>query len=195
MTGPDENMGQDGGGTDMLMRIADMASWVLMTIGGLAIIVLMLHITADVAGKYFFNQPIIGTLEIVSRYYMVACVFLPLAFVQIRRQHLTVEMFTMGLSKRRLAGLDGVVSIAGLAYVGLLTWLVLDQAAAATRDREILSLSFFDLPAWPSRWILPLSFGLFAFVLAIQAWIDLRYALTGRGHPTIERKTAAGGIE
>ena len=87
------------------------------------------------------------------------------------------------------------MSIAGLAYVGLLTWLVLDQAAAATRDREILSLSFFDLPAWPSRWILPLSFGLFAFVLAIQAWIDLRYALTGRGHPTIERKTAAGGIE
>ncbi len=81
-----------------LMRVVDIASWILMAIGGVVIILLMLHITADVAGKYFFNTPIIGTLEIVSRYYMVAVVFLPLAFVQIRRQHLTVEMFTMKIT-------------------------------------------------------------------------------------------------
>ena len=117
-----------------LMRVIDMASWVLMAAGGFVIILLMLHITADVAGKYFFNRPIIGTLEIVSRYYMVAVVFLPLAYVQIRRQHLTVEMFTMGLSKRRLAGLDGAVSLVGLVYVALLTWLVYGHAVSATRD-------------------------------------------------------------
>ena len=171
-----------------LMRLVDLASWGLMAIGGGVIILLMLHITADVAGKYFFNKPIIGTLEIVSRYYMVACVFLPLGYVQIRRQHLTVEMFTMGLNRRRLAALDGIVSLAGLAYVALLSWLVFAQAVAATRDREILSLTFYDMPAWPARWILPVSFGLFAFVLVAQAWIDLRFALTGRGRPTIYRK-------
>ncbi len=179
----------------VIERLIGIASWILMAIAGFFIIVLMLHITADVAGKYFFNQPIIGTLEIVSRYHMVACVFLPLAFVQLRRQHLTVEMFTMGLNNRRLAALDGVVSIAGLVYVALLTYLVYAQAVSATRDHEILSLTFFDMPAWPSRWFLPVSFGLFAFVLAIQAWTDLRYALTGRGSPSHLRRHGGMVIE
>lgn len=165
------------------------ASRVLLFFGGLGIIALMLHVCADVAGKYFFNKPITGTLEIVSWYYMVACVFLPLAFVQVQRQHLTVEMFTMGLSRRRLAALDGCVALAGLIYVGLLTYLVFGRAVKATADREILALTFSDVPAWPSRWILPVSFGLFSLVLLAQVALDLRFALTGRGRPSVERKT------
>jgi TRAP-type C4-dicarboxylate transport system permease small subunit len=176
-------------------RLIDWLSNAMLVLGGIVILMLMLHICADVAGKYFLNKPITGTLEIVSRYYMVACVFLPLAFVQIQRQHLTVEMFTMRLSKRRLAGLDGAVALAGVVYVGLLTWLVYGHAVSATRDREILSLTFYDLPAWPSRWILPVSFGLFTLVLIAQAINDLRFAFTGRGRPSIDRKDAAAVME
>ena len=174
---------QTPGARHPLERLADRLSNVLLALGGVAIVALMLHVCADVVGKYFFNQPIMGTLEIVSRYYMVACVFLPLAWVQLRRQHLTVEMFTMGLSERRLAALDGAVALLGFAYVAVLTWLVFGQAVDATRDNEFLSLTFYDLPAWPSRWVLPVSFGLFALVLLLQAWFDLRYALTGEGRP------------
>ena len=144
---------------DRYFRVVEAASQVLLFFGGVAIIALMLHICADVAGKHFFNKPITGTLEIVAWYYMVACVFLPLAFVQVQRLHLTVELFTMGLSRRRLAALDGVIAVLGLGYVALLAWLVYGRARAATADREILDLTFFDVPAWPSRWVLPLSFG------------------------------------
>ncbi|MFY0634034.1 MAG: TRAP transporter small permease [Vannielia sp.] len=172
----------------LIERALDALSKVLLFVGGAALVVLMLHVCADVAGKYFFNQPLTGTLEIVSWYYMVACVFLPLAWVQIRRQHLTVEMFTMGLNRRQLAALDGVVSLLGLAYLVLLTWLVFWQAVAQTRANEFLSLTFYDMPAWPSRWVLPVSFGLFALVLVLQAWIDLRFAITGRGTPTLDRR-------
>lgn len=176
-------------------RLVGWFSNALMFLGGIVILMLMLHICADVAGKYFFNKPITGTLEIVSRYYMVACVFLPLAFVQIQRQHLTVEMFTMRMSKRRVAALDGAVAFAGLIYVALLAYLVYGHAVSATRDNEILSLTFYDLPAWPSRWILPVSFGLFSLVLVVQAYNDLRFAFTGRGRPSIERKEAAAVME
>jgi TRAP-type C4-dicarboxylate transport system permease small subunit len=173
---------------DRLERIADRASRALLALGGIGIVVMMLHICADVAGRYLFNRPITGTLEIVAWYYMVACVFLPLAFVQIQRQHLTVEMFTMGLNRRRLAALDGVVALVGLVYVALLTWLVFDKAVDATLDHEILALTFYDVPAWPSRWLLPASFGLFAVVLAIQALADLWFAFSGRGLPSLERR-------
>lgn len=178
-----EDRGTGHGSLDRYQRIVDIASRLLLFLGGIGILALMLHICADVAGKYFFNKPITGTLEIVSWYYMIACVFLPLAFVQVHRQHLTVEMFTMGLGRRKLAALDGCVALLGLAYVLLLSWLVLGRAVKATADRESLALTFYDVPAWPSRWILPVSFGLFALVFLGQALTDLRYALTGRGRP------------
>lgn len=176
-------------------RGVEVASTFLLYIGGVGMVAMMLHICADVAGRYLFGKPITGTLEIVSWYYMVACVFLPLAFVQIQRQHLTVEMFTMGLSNRKLAALDGVVALAGLGYVALLTWLVFGRAVDATIDREILDLTFYDVPAWPSRWVLPVSFGFFAIVLLGQAVVDLRFAVTGQGHPSLERRKKLASLE
>jgi len=180
---------------DFLTRTVALLSGALLWVAGAAIIVLMLHICADVAGKYFFNQPIVGTLEIVSRYYMVACVFLPLAFVQLHRKHLVVEMFTMGLSARRRAALDAGVALLGLAYVTLLTWLVFGRAVAATRDNEFLSLTFYDLPAWPARWLLPISFGLFALILLAQFIDDVRFAVTGSGRPATGSDDGVGVME
>ena len=43
---------------------------------------MMLHITADVVGKFVFNRPLPGTIPIVSQYYMVIAAFLPLAMVE-----------------------------------------------------------------------------------------------------------------
>lgn len=169
-------------------QIVETASRCLLVFGGLAIIAMMLHICLDVAGRYFLNRPITGTLEIVSWYYMVACIFLPLAFVQVQRKHLTVEMFTMGLKERSLAALDGLIALLALAYVGLLTWLVYFRAVDATIDGESLALTFRDVPAWPSRWVLPISFGMFAMVLLGQAILDLRFALTGYGRPSADRR-------
>lgn len=164
-------------------RVEAIVGWMsklLLAVGGAAILLMMLHITADVAGKYFFNQPIVGTLEFVSRYYMVACVFLPIAYVQLHRQHLMVELFTMKLSPRRTALVDGIVALFGVVYAAVLAWLVFGQAMHQTGRREFFSITYFDLPVWPSRWFLPLSFGLLALVMLVQAISDLRFGLTGR---------------
>ena len=52
------------------------------------------HVIADVSARYLFNQPLPGTIEIVSLYYMVAVIYLPVAYVQSRRQHIVVTQFT-----------------------------------------------------------------------------------------------------
>lgn len=169
-----------------LERIVETLSNALMLLGSAALFTMMFHITADVVGKYAFNRPIVGTLETVARYYMVLVVFLPIAFVQLHRQHLMVEIFTLGVKGRSVAFLDGIVALLGVAYTGILTWLVLGQAVHQTELNEFVSLTYFDMPVWPSRWVLPLSFGLLSLIMLLQAVVDFRFGITGRGQPTAE---------
>lgn len=164
---------------EALQRFTDVVTRLLMIVGGVALFAMMLHITADVFFKYAFNSPIVGTLEIVARYYMVLVVFLPIAFVQLSRQHLMVEVFTLSLPPRYVAFLDGVVAIVGIVYSAILTWLVLGQAIDQTARREFYSITYFDLPTWPSRWVLPISFALLCVVMVLQSISDLRRAFAG----------------
>lgn len=76
---------------DRMLRIPIDAAAV---IAGLSIIVMMMHIVADVTGRYLLGTPISGTTEIVSGYYMVAAVFLPLAYVARTEGHIAVELYS-----------------------------------------------------------------------------------------------------
>ncbi|WP_416391404.1 TRAP transporter small permease [Alloalcanivorax xenomutans] len=59
----------------------------LMTvIGGLAIALMMLHVTADVVGRFVFGTPIPGTITIVSHYYMIVAAFVPLAYAEQKKR-------------------------------------------------------------------------------------------------------------
>ena len=64
-----------GGVGKLLTTLANFSLW----LGALALVAMMVHVTADVVLKITLNWPVAGTLEIVSYVYMVACTFLPLA--------------------------------------------------------------------------------------------------------------------
>ncbi len=167
-----------------LERVMERVSHVLLWIAGVAITLMMLHVAADIIGKTIFNRPVTATLEIVAWYYMVATVFLPVAYIQVRKNHLMVELFTQRMSPRALAKLEGLISILGAIYVGILFWLTLEQAITSTIDGELQDVTYFDLPVWPSRWCLPLAVGAMTTVMILQAVRDLTFGFTGRGAPT-----------
>ena len=75
-----------------LARLLDKSTDATSAIAGVFVVVMMLHIVADVLAKWLFNYPIVGTLEIVANYYMVALIFLPLAYVQRAGGHIIVEV-------------------------------------------------------------------------------------------------------
>jgi len=52
----------------------------LMWVGLLAGFLMMTHVSLDVAGRAFW-QPLTGTTEIVSGYYMIAVAYLPWALI------------------------------------------------------------------------------------------------------------------
>lgn len=156
----------------------------LMLVAGIGISLMMLHVATDIVAKFVFNTPVVATLEIVAWYYMIATVFLPIAYIQVHKKHLMVELFTRHMAPRRLAMLEGLIAIVSAVYVGILFWLTTETAIEETIDGEIQDVTYFDLPVWPSRWFLPLPVGAMTIVLLLQAVRDLRFAITGEGSPT-----------
>lgn len=165
----------------MLERLLGRASGALLLVGGVAATLMMLHIGVDIVGKYLFNTPIPATLEIVAWYYMIATIYLPIAYVQLHRKHLTVELFTQNLPPRKMAWIEGVTSVLSLLYVGTLFVLSLQSAIHETAIGEAQDATYFDLPVWPSRWMLPASLLVMSLIIIVQGWNDFRFAITGRG--------------
>lgn len=99
-------------------------------------ILMMLHVTADVAGRTIFNHPIEGTTEIVSAYYMVAVAYLPWAWIARHDRHIHVDMFTIRMSPRPKFWLEIAVKVVTLLYVGLFTWRTTLRAISQTRAGE-----------------------------------------------------------
>ncbi|OCX63796.1 C4-dicarboxylate ABC transporter permease [Thioclava sp. SK-1] len=129
----------------------------IMMFACLFMLLMMGHITADVALRFFFNGRLIGTLEIVSYYYMVVIVFLSLGYVELRGEHIRVDLFAQMMPHAVQLGLYVFACTLGLIFFGMLGWQTLQDAISATaRSEEAMSNYTFYI--WPARWALPLGF-------------------------------------
>lgn len=153
----------------------------LLLVGGIAMVLMMMQITADVILRYLGIGSVPGTLEIVSTYYMAAVIFLPIGHLQQRRAHISVDLFTKGLRPRRFAALEAVLFLLAAGYVAALFWTGLQEAVRQTLLGEVWVAAGIDMPVWPTRWLVPAGFGLMLVHLLIQSVRDIGFALTGRG--------------
>lgn len=135
----------------------------LLEISGLLLLVMMLHVVLDVFMKYVFNQPVPGTIEIVSYYYMVGAVFLPIAFVELSRGSVAVDLFyTMMSRPLKVACMCLVLLLCAAVYAGL-AWSTYGDAIRSLSTGEVV-MGPVVVVVWPSRFVLPLSFGLGAMI-------------------------------
>jgi TRAP-type C4-dicarboxylate transport system permease small subunit len=160
----------------VLSRLADIFLWA----GAIAVLAMMLHVSADVLMKVALHQPIMGTLEIVSFIYMVGCTFLPLAHVQLSRTLIIVEVFTQKLAPEKNLRFDIAAAVLTVAYLLLLAVMGGVVAVAKTEIGEAQDATYFDLPVWPMRWVFCFSCGLAALVALYQLIDDFRLARFGR---------------
>lgn len=154
----------------MLRRLLGRLANALAFLGGIAVVLMMLHICADVIAKYVFNSPIPGTLEIVSNYYMVATVFLPLALVERKNAHIAVEILSQHLPTRGQAILVGAVSLVSICFYGMFFWQSLEDAVAKYELGEYIR-GQIRIVNWPSRFLLPIGV---AAIILILAWKSVR---------------------
>lgn len=165
-------------------KFVDLPSGLMTRFSGLVIMLMMVHITADVAAKYILNSPIEGTLEIVAAYYMVIVVFFPLAYVSHHEGHIKVELFTRGLRERSILRLDAVIAVVGVLYMGLLAVGAVQEAVFKTSIRDTWETADGVLEVWPSRWLVPVGCAAMAIYLIYRSaadWSGVRSHETGAG--------------
>jgi TRAP-type C4-dicarboxylate transport system permease small subunit len=153
---------------------------IALTVLAVAVLVPMMFLIAgDVIGRYLLKKPIPGVFEINSYYLMVLVVFFPLAYVQRRRQHVFVTLFTERFSQRARSALDAVACLIGIVTFGLVAWYGLKVALVSTSVRDMIE-GIINVPIWISKWFVPTG----AFALCLQLLLDailhLHEAATGR---------------
>lgn len=153
----------------MIGRILAGVSTALAWLGGAALILMMLHISADVVARYIFNSPLHGTVEIVSAYYMVAVVFLPLAMIERANGHIVVELVTQHLPRRGQDVLIAIVALVSALYFGTFAWRTWGDALNKYAVGES-ALGMVQVTIWPTRFYLPVGCALIALVLLHKAF-------------------------
>ncbi|REF73344.1 TRAP transporter small permease [Paracoccus versutus] len=156
----------------------------LAVIAGLLLIVMMLHVSTDVVMKLFFNTPIQGTLEIVSAYYMVIAVFLPLGLVEWTRGSITVDIFfSLFPGWMKVVCVVFVLLFMAVVY-GMLSYHTWGGATTSlARNDFLMGGASFEIVTWPPRFALPIGFGaaclvtvwhLLAFLFGLdrESWLN-----------------------
>ncbi len=173
-----------------LLAVETWLTWLaklLLIFGTLAMILMAVHVSADVVGRLFFTHPVYGTTEIVSFYYMVATVCLPLAYIELRDNHITVEVIYMRLPfflRRITFVFSTLVTALFFALFAYQSWL---DSLKATETREVV-MGYALIEIWPSRYFLPISFALLvvaALLRSVKAILTPSIA-EEHLHPTVE---------
>ena len=161
----------------LIDRLVGHAAWWLAVAGAVAIALLMLHVVADVTGRYVFNHPLPGTLESVTYYYMVMVTALPFAYVTRGQGQIAVEMFTNWLPRRWICFFDAIAGIVMLIYVAVLAWKIGQEAITMTRIGEVHDAGTMQFVTWPSRWVPPVAFGVMACAVVLRLVEDIKGVL------------------
>lgn len=137
---------------------------------GAAIVAMMLHVCADIILREMFGIVIVGTIEVVSYYYMVAAICLAFPAMQLAGAQVVVEVFVQNMSSERIRLLKIAANVLGIAYAGFLAVAAVAGALSATQSGEMQLVGDTDLATWPSRWINALGLGVMGAVLVWQLW-------------------------
>lgn len=148
----------------LLSYVADSAS----ILAGLAVIVLILHITLDVITRSFLSMPISGTILFVSQMYMPIIAFLPLAFAERKDGHISVELVHERLPTRVQRITEFFAHSLSLTVFGALAIRNWSEALAKYRIGAAEMEGGLRIPTWPSYFILPIGFALIMAVLVYR---------------------------
>ena len=150
-----------------LLRAIDVLSAGLMAVAGIALLAMMVHVTADVVGKFVFRAPVPVTLEMVSNYYMVATVFLPLAAVERLGGNIHVDLIYGRLPRPARRLLDMVA----YALFACLFWLITTASWDVATDKLAVGefiMGSYSIAIWPSRFLVPVGGGLVLALVLVK---------------------------
>lgn len=159
--------------SDLLRRLAIF----VLLIGGIGTMAAMLLGTIEVVGTQMLHTPVPGALELTEST-MVLIVFGALAYAQIRRSHIRVELIYTNMGPRVRAAMDVFADICALIFFSLLLWQAYHEAVYSLQIGEA-TVGLIRFPLFPARIILAVGTGLLILQLVLDLITDIRRIIDG----------------
>lgn len=171
-----------------MLALIEKIERLLMRLGiasGIATLLIMICVVADVTGRALFNNPIHGATE-MSELLLVAMVFFGLAAAQQGRQNYAIDMAMRHLPQGVQSFFELVSYVFCLVLIAAIAWFSTKQGFESFRRGEA-GFGIIPFPIWPARFVL--AAGL--WLLALQFLCDILRQVTGQ--PKVQAESVTAG--
>jgi TRAP-type C4-dicarboxylate transport system permease small subunit len=122
----------------------------LALFSGALVFFYMFLVGANITGRYVFNHPINGTLEI-GQLVLASVIFFSLAYVQMKDAHIRLTAVLKILPGKWQDNFETAILAVGFFMMILMAWRSLPFALESFQMREVhMSV---DVPIWPTKFI------------------------------------------
>jgi TRAP-type C4-dicarboxylate transport system permease small subunit len=163
----------------LISKIVERLALIVLLIGGVGMLFSMFLGVADIVGTQVLLIPVPGPRELTEST-MVLIVFGALAYAQIRRSHIRVELVYFQMPPRVRAGMDVITDLAAIAFYGLILSQAISEAQYSLQIGEA-TVGLIRFPLWPARFILAAGCALMILQLILHLIEDLIRIKTGEG--------------
>ncbi len=166
--------------TERIDRAAYRIAYVMAALGGIVLVAVMLMTTISIFGRSLVSLglgPIPGDFELVSAG-TAFCIFAFLPWCQLRRGHVTVDLFLSSVGPRVNYFIDIVANVLMTAATTVIAW----RLYAGMLDKAAYNETSFILqyPVWWAYAVSLIGAVIFAFISLYTVWRSVREFRTGK---------------
>ena len=157
-------------------RIMNRINILAAVFGGLLVFAYMFLVSANISGRYFFNRPIDGTMEI-GQIVLATVIFFNLAYAQMEGAHIRVTAVLERLPVIWRERVETAIKAVGFIVMALLAWRSFPFAMESFHLRE--AHMSVDVPIWPTKFIFFIGWCMFGVQFLLEF---LNRIVTGSDH-------------
>lgn len=140
----------------------------IFAIGATAVFVLVAVSIVDIGGRFFFNHPLDGAVEI-SELIMVIIIFLCFGHSFTEKTHIRVDMFVSKMSKKNEVRLRIIIRIMILFFLVLMV----KETAKDAFSKMAAYTNVLEIPLFPFAFLIPIGTAICALSLLMHILDDL----------------------
>lgn len=172
------------------LKWIDRFSTLLAILGGIATVGLMVNVVLDVIGRFFYNRPLPGTLDLTQFAWMPTLVALGLGYALLRGEHIRVNLLTAPTGERTQRIIEIVGMVFTLGTTAMFIYFGTQKASEAMGFGE-KAVGTPWLEIWPYRFVIVVGM----VGLLLQAFAQLLRAITVKEFKPTDDDEAIAAIE
>ena len=156
---------------DKIQRQLTQLNRLVTGIAAAIVLIMVLHVAFSAVLRYGFNRPLSGSMIIVSYWYMVFIVFLPLGKAEDDGEHITVDVLYSLFGPRLQALSDFAATAISISVTGLLAWRTWLEFTSKFREQAGVFENGVHIILWPTYLALPVGFALMCLTLTLKLFL------------------------